>query len=223
MGKATLSTIESAKNGINDCYRGQWFIYKDEWSNDVDALQESMEMSVRKCGTKFFLIDNLLTVNLHTTEENKYDKQTEFVNWLIQFASRFNVCVILVAHPRKLQNTNAAVDLYDIGGSSNLVNLAHRTLALRRVTPDEKQSGSSKFSRYDCVASVTKDRMRGRSGFELGMYYDEASRRFFTGYEEYDRHYRWDRSAYRDRIPCPVVDMEDEVYGVAAPAYTGGE
>lgn len=214
---------QEAKNGINDCYRGQWFIYKDEWSNDVDALQESMEMSVRKCGTKFFLIDNLLTVNLHTTEENKYDKQTEFVNWLIQFASRFNVCVILVAHPRKLQNTNAAVDLYDIGGSSNLVNLAHRTLALRRVTPDEKQSGSSKFSRYDCVASVTKDRMRGRSGFELGMYYDEASRRFFTGYEEYDRHYRWDRSAYRDRIPCPVVDMEDEVYGVAAPAYTGGE
>lgn len=205
-----------AKKAINECYRGQWFVYKDAWSNDVDAIQESMEASARKHGTKLFLLDNLMTINLHASDENKYDKQTEFINWLIQFASKFSVCVILVAHPRKIQSgisAASAVDLYDIGGSSNLVNLAHRTLSLRRVTTAEKEQGTSKFAQYSCVVSVTKDRMRGRAGFELGMYYDDACRRFYTNYEEYDRKYRWDTSSYHDRIPCPPLDAEEEVFG----------
>jgi len=205
-----------AKRAINDCYRGQWYVYKDGWSNDVEAIQESMEASARKHGTKLFLLDNLMMINLHGTDENKYDKQTEFINWLIQFASKFSVCVILVAHPRKIQSgTSAAsaVDLYDIGGSSNLVNLAHRTLSLRRVTQAEKEQGNSRFSQYSCVVSVTKDRMRGRAGFELGMYYDEPSRRFFTNYEEYDKRYRWDVNTYQDRLPCPQLDEEAEVLG----------
>ena len=205
-----------AKKAINECYRGQWFVYKDAWSNDVDAIQESMEASARKHGTKLFLLDNLMTINLHASDENKYDKQTEFINWLIQFASKFSVCVILVAHPRKIQSgisAASAVDLYDIGGSSNLVNLAHRTLSLRRVTTAEKEQGTSKFAQYSCVVSVTKDRMRGRAGFELGMYYDDACRRFYTNYEEYDRKYRWDTSSYHDRILCPPLDAEEEVFG----------
>lgn len=205
-----------AKKAINDCYRGQWYVYKDGWPNDVEAIQESMEASARKHGSKLFLLDNLMMINLHSSDENKYDKQTEFINWLIQFASKFNVCVILVAHPRKFQSSAgaaSAVDLYDIGGSSNLVNLAHRTLSLRRVTQSEKEQGMSKFAQYSCVVSVTKDRMRGRAGFELGMYYDEASRRFFTNYDEYDMRYRWDTNQYHDRLPCPPLDEEAEVLG----------
>lgn len=208
---------QSAKRKINECYKGQWFIYKDEWANDIESIQHSMEDSARKYGSKLFLIDNLMTVNLHATDDNRYDKQTEFINWLIQFSSQFNVCVILVAHPRKLQNSSGPVDLYDIGGSSNIVNLAHRTIALRRVTKEEKETGA-RFSQFSCVASVTKDRMRGRSGFELGMYYDDASRRFFTSYDEYDRKYRWDDRIYRSRLSCEVLDAENEIYGGHLPA-----
>lgn len=205
-----------AKEKINDCYRGQWFVYKNEWPNDIESIQESMEASARKYGSKLFLLDNLMTIDLHSSDENKYDKQTELVNWLIQFASKFNVCVILVAHPRKIPSgtTPGAVALYDIGGTSNLPNLAHRTLSLRRVRQDEREQGTSKFSQYSCVVSVTKDRMRGRAGFELGLYYDEACRRFFTNYEEYDRRYKWDDKIYTTRVPCAPLDMESEVYGV---------
>lgn len=206
-----------AKSKINECYRGQWFVYKNEWPNDIESIQESMEASARKYGSKLFLLDNLMTIDLHSSDENKYDKQTELVNWLIQFASKFNVCVILVAHPRKIPSGTApgAVALYDIGGTSNLPNLAHRTLSLRRVRKDEKEQGTSEFSQYSCVVSVTKDRMRGRAGFELGLHYDEACRRFYTNYEEYDRKYKWDDHIYTDRIPCAPLDVESEVYGIA--------
>lgn len=205
------------KNGIpsqiDEAYRGQWSVYKDDWPNDIDEIKSSMEAAARRCGSKVFLIDNLMMVDLHSGEDDKYEKQTQFVSWLIQFAARFQVAVILVAHPRKMQASGGAVDLYDISGSSNLVNLAHRTLSLRRVTKEEKENSSSPFAKYSCVVSVTKDRMRGRSGFEMGLFYDDASRRFYSNYEEYDRKYRWDANTYNNRLPCANLDDEDEVYG----------
>lgn len=218
-GAVYYRVSKEAKKGISDCYRGECYVYKNDWPNDIESIQESMEASARKYGSKLFLLDNLMTINLHSSDDNKYDKQTELVNWLIQFASKYNVAVILVAHPRKFQNNGGAVDLYDIGGSSNLVNLAHRTLSLRRVSKEEQEAGKTKFSKYSCVVSVTKDRLRGRAGYELGMFYDESCRRFFTNYEEFDRRYRWDRKQYNSPIPCPALEADHEVYG--APIATG--
>lgn len=204
---------KDAARYIDEAYRGQWFVYKDDWPNDIDDIKQSMQASARKYGSKVFLIDNLMMVDLHAGQDDKYQKQTQFVSWLIQFAARFQVVVILVAHPRKMQTNGGAVDLYDIGGSSNLVNLAHRTLSLRRVTRQERDAGTSQFSNFSCVVSVTKDRMRGRSGFQLGLYYDDSSRRFFSNYEEFDRKYRWDANVYTDRLPCQVIDQQDQIYG----------
>lgn len=212
-GSTYYKVTNQAKRRINEAYRGQWFVYKDEWPNDIESIKESMEAAARKFGSKLFLLDNLMTIDLHSSDENRWDKQTELINWLIQFSFQFNVCTILVAHPRKMLNSASTVDLYDIGGSSNLINLAHRTLALRRVRNDEKEDGKSKYAQYSCVVTVTKDRMRGRAGFELGMYYDEASRRFYTKYEEYDRKYKWDKNNYNSRLHCPALDTEQEVYG----------
>lgn len=212
-GAVYYQVTKEAKRGISDCYRGECYVYKNDWPNDIESIQESMEASARKYGSKLFLLDNLMTINLHSSDDNKYDKQTELINWLIQFSSKFNVAVILVAHPRKFQNTGGAVDLYDIGGSSNLVNLAHRTISLRRVPKEEQEAGTSKYSKYSCVVSVTKDRLRGRAGFELGMFYDESCRRFFTNYTEFDRRYRWDQKRYDSPIPCPALDADQEVYG----------
>lgn len=200
---------------IDQAYRGQWFVYKDDFANDVEKIEESMEGAAIRYGSKLFLVDNLMMVNLHANDSNKFDLQTDFITWLIQFAAKYQVAVILVAHPRKTQ-TPGAIDLYDVSGSSNLVNLAHRTLSIRRVSKEEQATGGA-FSQYSCVVSVTKDRMRGRSGFELGLYYDDASRRFYSNYEEYDRKYRWDANTYTDRLPCPVLDQQDQVYGAEIP------
>ena len=88
-----------AKAAINESYRGLCQIYRDDYNNAVEELQASMEDSARKYGTKLFVIDNLMTVDLHTNDSNHYDKQTEFINWLIHFSAKFDVCTILVAHP----------------------------------------------------------------------------------------------------------------------------
>jgi twinkle protein len=221
-GAVYYRVTQSAKEQINDKYRGLCHLYRDDFDNDVEALQTSMTDAARKYGCKLFIIDNLMTVNLHADDSNKYDKQTEFVNWLIHFSAKFSVCTILVCHPRKLQFGQEDLDMYDVAGSSNLVNLAHRGFGLKRIHKKEKEGRRNKRGDgwevppcpYDVKLTVLKDRLRGRANFELGMYYDEKSRRFFSSPEEYDRQYSWDTKVYTNEIPYPVVDQTDEVYGV---------
>lgn len=210
-----------AKKLINDAYRERLFLYRDDYDNTVESLQSSMTDSARKYGCKLFIIDNLMTVDLHADDNNKYDKQTEFVNWLIHFSAQFDVCTILVCHPRKLQFGQRDMEMGDISGSSNLINLAHRAFSLRRVRKEEREGKMNRKGdgwetppcKYNVMLNVLKDRMRGRSGYEFGLYYDMASRRFFGTPDEYERQYTWDPNHYTNHLPYPVDDGDDEVFG----------
>ena len=127
-----------AKECISDYYEDNLFIYKDDYDNSAETILQSMTECCRKKGVKLFVIDNLMTVNLHQNENNKNDKQTDFIRDLITFAQKYNVCVILVAHPRKTLNAEALTK-FDIAGTSNIINLAHRSFSLRRVSEKEKK------------------------------------------------------------------------------------
>ncbi len=205
-----------AKQKMSEFYKDRLMIYRDEYPNTVEDIKTSMKDSVRKYGSKLCIIDNLMTVDLGADSNNINEKQTEFVNWLIQFAMKYNVSVVLVCHPRKLQTGVTNVGMYDISGSSNIINLAHRAFGLRRVTPKEKegipkQDGSGwkvKPIQYDVIFEVIKDRMRGKANLEVGLYYDVPSRRFYTNPEEYDFKFGWDNRRYTSKLPYPMDDSE---------------
>lgn len=205
------------KKKIDDYYRGHLMVYKDEWANDLKSIQDSMIDAARKYGTKVFLIDNLMMVDLGANSDNLNQKQTEFVNWLIVFSMRYQVCVFLVAHPNKTQSTDKNIDMYAISGTSNIINLAHRAIGLRRVLKPERENGKSQFSKYNVVLSCIKDRLTGKTGEEWGIYYSVSSRRFYTNYEEYARQYAWDKAVYDTDIPMPETLLneqeENEIFG----------
>lgn len=210
-----------AKENINNYYRGKWFVYRDDYNNKLDTLISSMTDVCRKYGVKLLILDNLMTIDIDANDHNELKRQTETINKLIQFATTYNVAVILVAHPKKLEKGVSEVGMYDISGTSNIANLAHRTIALKRVTQKEKQ-GEKKFNgdgwktppcKYDMIFSVVKDRLRGRANFHYGLYYDIPSRRFFSTPEEYDHNYKWDKKEYTDKLEYPIKNEEDEVYG----------
>lgn len=218
-GSTYYKVKNTAKNLINEHYKGRWFVYKDDSSNKFEDLIQSMTDVVRKYGVKLLILDNLMTIDLGINDSNELQQQTDAINKLIQFAMKFNVAVILVAHPRKLQNTSD-IGIYDIAGSSNIVNLAHRTIGLRRVTPKEKDGISETGKaitpiKFDVMCSVVKDRIRGRANYVDGLYYDVPSRRFFSNYDEFSYQYKWDKGKYNQLIPYPIDDSEEEeVYGV---------
>lgn len=213
-GKKYYKVTPLANQMMDEHYEGRVFIYNDDEPNDVDSIKSSMEDSARKHGLKLFIIDNLMMVDLDTNEHNENQKQTAFVNWLINFAKKYQVLVVLVCHPNKTQNTTESIGLYNISGSSNIVNLAHRAIGLRRVLDKEKES-TSKFAKYDVVTNVMKDRFTGMVGNENGLFYDVPSQRFFSNYEEFCHQYGWDGTEYKDLLPMPdcLIDNTQEVFG----------
>ena len=192
------------KKNIDKYYDKMWFLYRDDWSNKLEDIMASMEDSVRKYGVKLLIIDNLMSIDLGANENSMLLKQTECINQLIKFAMKYQVAVVLVAHPRKLPS-GEDVGLYDLSGSANIINLAHRSLALRRIDKEREKSS------YDVCLTVLKDRMCGRSGKKINLYYDFPTRRFYTNETEYNYQYNWDTGTY-PLLPYPHVE-EDEIYG----------
>lgn len=182
-------------------YKKKLLIYKDDEPNDVESVLKSAEECVRKYGAKLIVLDNLMMLDLQCAESDKNTAQTNLVNTLIKFSSKFNVATVLVAHPRKTQDTNSDIEMYDISGSSNIINLAMRSIGLRRVSKKEKEDPKVKWSKYDVVLTVMKDRLLGKADFQMGLWYDLTSRRFYTDYQEYDTKFAWDDRVYTDRLP----------------------
>ena len=99
--------------------------------------------------------------------------------------------------------------MYDIAGSSNIINLAMRSIGLRRVSKKEKADVKCKWKNYDVVLTVMKDRMFGKSDVQIGLWYDLISRRFYTDYSEYDKQFAWDENTYTDRLQYIDRSVDD--------------
>lgn len=216
-----ISTTTLAE--INKTYKGRWHIYRDDYDNVLDKLIASMTDTVRKYGARCLILDNFMCIDTETSEE-ELRSQTDTIKKLIEFAKKYQVAVILVCHPRKM-DAGTNVGIYDIAGTSNIVNLAHRTIGLRRVTDAEREN-AAKYSekrrqllKYDVIVTIVKDRMFGRQNIDVGLYYDPASRRFFGNMDEYDRRFSWDKKEYKEPLPLPPQLLaeerasEDEAFG----------
>lgn len=217
---------------INKTYKGQWYIYRDDYDNVLDNLITSMTDTVRKYGTRCLILDNFMCIDTDSSDE-ELRSQTQTIKRLIKFAKKYQVAVILVCHPRKM-DASTNVGIYDIAGTSNIVNLAHRTIGLRRVTDAEREN-AAKFSekrrrllKYDVIVTIVKDRMFGRQNIDIGLYYDQASRRFFGDMDEYDRRFSWDTKSYSESLPLPPQlvaeqeNSEDEAFGRVNDKQEGG-
>lgn len=216
-----ISTTTLAE--INKTYKGRWHIYRDDYDNVLDKLIASMTDTVRKYGARCLILDNFMCIDTETSEE-ELRSQTDTIKKLIEFAKKYQVAVILVCHPRKM-DAGTNVGIYDIAGTSNIVNLAHRTIGLRRVTDAEREN-AAKYSekrrqllKYDVIVTIVKDRMFGRQNIDVGLYYDPASRRFFSDMDEYDRRFSWDKKEHKEPLPLPPQLLaeerasEDEAFG----------
>jgi twinkle protein len=195
-----------AKRKIKEYYNKKLYIYKDTETNAIEDVMKSMEDCVRKYGVKLLVLDNLMMLDLECNETEKNNAQTKLVNDLIKFASKYNVAICLIAHPRKTQQMNTEIEMYDIAGTSNIINLAMRSIGLRRVSKKEQEDEKNPYRKYNVVLTIMKDRLLGKADIQMGLYYDVKSRRFFTDYKEFDYIYKWDDREYLDKIEYPIND-----------------
>ena len=197
-GKINYSVPRDIKAMIDDYWKGRIYIYKDGYRNTVSDVLQSMEESARRYGCKLFIIDNLTAMNIEANENNKWDRQNEVVTMLIDFAKKFDVAVILVIHPRKMEQVRRMSKM-DVQGSGGMVDLAHRAFSLYRVTARDREGVPSYRGegwkvppiKADVILDVLKDRFTGNEGAEFHLFFDRSSMRFFTNKEELNYDYAW--------------------------------
>lgn len=209
-----------ARNKMRQWYSGRVMVYDDSYDTTAKALLIKMEEMARKFGTKVFLIDNLMMVDLECSEEGRLQAEKNFIKELIFFAKKFNVLVFLVAHPRKIGG-DIRISKEDIAGSSNIVNLAHTVFSVHRYTKQEKE-GEEKPNgeyfkgkepkEYDTVVEVLKNRITGLLP-ECELYFDYNSYRFYRTPEELWMRYKWNT----DTSPLPTTDPNNHRKEIESP------
>lgn len=123
---------------LENYYSQKIFIYNNEMPRNIDTLLYTMEELRRTEKIRVFFLDNFMQIDLKT--ENIYHEQSEIMEKLRTFAINKKVHIHLVAHPRKTERFQIRLSLYDIAGSSNLVNRAYNIIAVMRTDNIDKSS-----------------------------------------------------------------------------------
>lgn len=120
---------------IRDWYDQKLYLFDDsQFENErhLDSILSVFRMMARRVGAKVFLVDNVLTVTAEDDEE--FRAQGRLIVSLKHFAKRYNVAVLVVAHPRKKASGSgsSAIMQDDVGGNGALVRLADNVIVVER-------------------------------------------------------------------------------------------
>jgi len=150
-----------------------------------DELMEMLWFSHRRYGTTHFIIDSLMRIQ---DLEEDYPAQGEFCNRLQDFAKETGAHVHLVAHLSKPNQGSERPSMYNVKGSSLLVNNVDNVLLILRNPEKEKKRKAGKLTSiesrelHDSEIIVEKQRETGWVGL-IKMDFD-ASRFRFSKHEE---------------------------------------
>lgn len=106
---------------------------------DQDVLIKTMKTLAKRHGVKLFIVDNLQAV-MHEDANTLYSDQANFVQACADFAASHNVHVILVAHPKKVNELKieneepdyGVLEKTDVSGTKGITNKAHNIVSVER-------------------------------------------------------------------------------------------
>ena len=187
---------------LDKLYGNKIYIYNNEADKKIENLLYAMEELRRTQKIRVFFLDNFMQIDMNS--DNVFQEQTEIMEKLRTFAVNKKVHIHLVAHPRKTERFQTRLTLYDIAGSSNIVNKAYNIISILRVDTVKKDPKSYEKlqkelleERYDIneVSTVLKIlKTKGERCGLVGLKYDKELKTYTEAIkisrEEYDRKIR---------------------------------
>lgn len=173
---------------INQWYAERAYIYDNGAvdDNELESLTETIEQVIRQYGVTFICIDNLMTAMDGSHSSDLYQAQSEFVRRLKQIAMKYDVVIILVAHPRKNGN---GVQNDDVAGSGDITNRVDVVMSYSR-NPNKRLEEDC-----DSYLSVSKNRLFGKlSKTPIELFYSQKSKRITStaGFSSGPKRYGWE-------------------------------
>jgi 5S rRNA maturation endonuclease (ribonuclease M5) len=194
-------TTKEAEEKIREFYKSKMILYSDDDGLDVsgDALIRGMEEAYKRYGCRVFNVDNLMTVSFDEKDEDKWMSQKKFIIKLMGFAKKYNACVNLVVHPKKMSREQTEVSTFDLHGASEIGNLCHRMIWVDKLNED--------VDGYNTKITIVKDRPTGKAGRSCKLFYDDKTRRFYDSREELTKQYSWEKSCKINYPPDVAKDL----------------
>ena len=181
---------EETDKRISEWYRGRAFVYDNKVieGEETEGLIDTVTKVVTQRDVKLVCIDNLMTaMDVVEDQNNLYLAQSNFTKKLKDIAIRYDVAIILVAHPRKAGKDEKSADFDNdvVSGSSNITDRVDLVLNYSRAKDTDD---------FDSLLQIGKSRLvgilkLGKDGIPLN--YSSKTKRVF-GARSLDRHYGWE-------------------------------
>jgi len=126
----------------------------------ADEILEAFEYARRRYGVRMFIVDNFTKCGI---PDDDYGGQKAFIDRMTDFANKFDCHVIVLFHPRKLENESQRPGKMDVKGSGALTDMVHNCLTIWRNKKKEKEIASLEFE--------------ATTGVDVSVKMDEANKR----------------------------------------------
>ena len=167
--KARIQDALSAYTDFIDC---------DDGILSFEALMRCFYTHVRQ-GYKFFVVDNIMALTIDAGDK-EFSMQADMIYRLVRFAAKWNVHVLVLAHPKK--SDSEIKGLSDIYGASKMANWVHEVLAIHKFSPEEKEKYEKTHpgkQSADTRIRILKSRV-APSDKAVYLNFDKAGRRFYA-------------------------------------------
>jgi len=200
---------------LNRIYGENLLLYNNEEPRTIDFILHAMEEVRVKYKVRVFILDNFMQIDTATNDE--YREQKDIMEKLRTFAVNKNIHIHLVVHQKKTDKLNPRITIYDVFGSSNLVNKAYNVISIIRVdTLDEENNEYKRLSkamfkeRYDITKTSTILEILKTKGMRcgvVGLIYDKDTKTFKQQpqltEEIYEKMKNQDNKTGDKKEPCP--------------------
>ena len=171
---------------LEQYYADKIIVFNNEMKRDINTLLYAMEEVRKKYGVRVFFLDNFMQIDVRT--DNVYQEQTDIMEKLRTFAVNKNVHIHLVAHPRKTERFQVRLNLFDIAGSSNLINKAYNIISIIRVDKINRESKEyqkltqemldEKYNLLETSTVLEVLKQKGNRDGLVGLQFDELTKSF---------------------------------------------
>lgn len=170
-GDESYYIADGVVDKINNWYRGRAYLYDNNAidGDELESLLVTAEKAIKRYGIKLVCIDNLMTAMDVGMNEDLYRAQSAFVRELKRLAMKYNIAVLLIAHPRKTKDGSFAND--DVSGSGDITNRVDVVMSYSRTTEG---------SEFDGKLLITKNRLTGKLALQdnaINLLYSRSTKR----------------------------------------------
>lgn len=183
---------------IAEWLNDKFWLYNNDYGHDFKAMSEQFEKIIEEKKLDLLILDNLMSFDLNSMSDDKWESQKLFVFELQRLAKKHDIHIAFVAHPRKAMGF---LRLDDIAGTADLGNAVDNAFIVHRNNADFRRLSAQMFGWRESdeiykgtnIVEIAKDRDGGTQDVFIPLWYEIQTKRLRNSETE-NRIYGWDKS-----------------------------